>query len=131
LKKSIKALLLIILIIAGFLTKACTAHWCGFINNYLGGIIYVLFLIILVSLIFPYAHPLRITLIIFGFTCFIELSQLIHNDFLNNLRKSFFVRALIGNVFNLLDFVFYLIGSLIGYCVLNVSGREILKKIKK
>lgn len=88
------------------------------------------FFILLGSLIFPDTNPLKITLIVFGITCFIELSQLIHNDFLNNLRKSFLIRALIGSVFNVMDFVYYFIGAVISYGVLKAFELIKLKDVK-
>jgi hypothetical protein len=114
----LKLSLLIILIPIGLLTKVYSGIGSEFVINYFGGVIYVLFFIVLASLIFPQAGPLKVSFIIFFITSLIELSQLVQNDFLNSLRTNFLIRSLIGSVFNLSDFVFYFVGALIGYGIL-------------
>ena len=116
----IKFSLAIILIPIGLLTKAYNGFGSEFIQNYMGGIIYVIFFIVLTSLVFPQAAPLKISLIVLCVTCLLELSQLIQISFINSLRKQYIIRALIGSVYNTFDFVFYLLGAIMGYSVLLI-----------
>jgi hypothetical protein len=117
----VKLSLLTILIPLGLLTKFYSGIGSDFVTNYLGGVIYVVFFILLASLVFPKTSPIRISLIVLCITCLLEFTQLIQIDFLNRLRQSFIIRALIGSVFNVLDFVFYLTGAVIGYIILLLN----------
>jgi hypothetical protein len=115
----IKLLLAILLIPIGLLTKVYLGIGSEFVTNYLGGVIYVVFFIMLASLVLPQANPLIISLIVLSLTCLIEVSQLIQNDILKNLRTHFLIRSLIGSVFNVFDFIYYFVGGLIGYAILE------------
>jgi hypothetical protein len=128
--KIIKIFLIIILIPIGLLTKVYSGVGSEFVTNYIGGVIYVVFFIVLASLVFPEANWLKISLIVFGITCLLEFSQLIQVSFLNNLRKYFIIRALIGSVFNVLDFVFYFIGAFLGFGILSLISKTTIKKNK-
>ena len=119
-----KLILLLILIPLGFLTKVYSGFGSEFVTNYLGGVIYVVFFIVLASLVFPKTTPLKISLIVLCVTCLLEFSQFIQLDFLNSLRKHFMIRALIGSVFNFLDFVFYVSGTFLGFFVLRAINGE-------
>jgi hypothetical protein len=114
----LKLSLAIILIPIGLLTKVYSGIGSEFVTNYLGGVIYVVFFIVLASLVFPKVNPLKISLFVLGFACLIEVSQLIQNDLLKDLRTHFLIRILMGSVFNIFDFVFYFVGALIGYGIL-------------
>jgi len=116
--KFIKLSLAIILVPIGLLTKVYNGFGHEFVTNYLGGVIYVVFFIVLASLVFPKAKPLKISLFVLGLTCIIEVSQLIQNDLLKDLRSHFLIRSLIGSVFNISDIVFYTVGALIGFSIL-------------
>jgi hypothetical protein len=121
----IKLSLVIILIPIGFFTKVYSGIGNEFVTNHLGGIIYVVFFILLASLVFPKANPLKISLIILSLTCLIEVTQLIQTDLLKNLRMHFIIRALIGSVFNVYDFVFYVVGAAIGFGILEILKNRI------
>jgi hypothetical protein len=120
-----KLFLLFILIPLGLLTKVYSGFEDELVTNYFGGVIYVVFFILLTSLIFPQISSLKLSFIILCIVCLLEFSQLIQISFLNSLRKYFIIRTLIGKVFNVSDFVSYFIGALIGYGIL------ISLKIKK
>ena len=115
-----KLILLLLLIIFGIATKFYSGPGREFVNNYLGGVIYVMFFILLASLILPHGNILKLSLLILIITCLLEFSQLITGEFLNKIRAHFIVRSLIGSVFNKFDFLFYLFGALIGYYVLRM-----------
>jgi hypothetical protein len=42
-----------------------------------------------------------------------------------NLRMHFIIRALIGSVFNVFDFVFYVVGAIIGFGILEILKKRI------
>lgn len=126
----LKLPILVILVPIGLLTKLYSGLGREFINNYLGGVFYVIFFIVLTSLIFPKTTLLKISLIIFCITCLLEFSQLIQISFLNSLREYFIIRALIGSVFNVFDFIFYFIGALIGFATLTLINKILTNKNK-
>ncbi|MCX6327203.1 MAG: DUF2809 domain-containing protein [Bacteroidia bacterium] len=109
-----KFTLLFILIAIGLLTKVYSGIGNEFVTNYLGGVIYVLFFIVLASLVFPKASPIKISLIVLCITCLLEFTQLIHIPTLELFRKNFIFRALFGSTFNPYDFIGYFVGALSG-----------------
>jgi hypothetical protein len=115
----LKLIIVVVLISAGLLTKTYSGFGREFVNNYLGGIIYVVFFIILGSLILPSANILKLSLIVLFITCLLEFSQLLKGEILNELRAHFIFRSLIGSVFNVFDFMFYIAGASVGYCFLR------------
>jgi hypothetical protein len=110
----IKLLLLFLLIFLGILSKKYIGPADNFINNHLGGIIYVIFWIYLFSFIFPKPPLSLLVLWVFLMACFIECTQLIHTPTLELLRRNFVFRVLFGSTFNPLDFMWYFIGALFG-----------------
>jgi len=121
----LKFLLLISLIPLGLLTKVYSGFGSQIVINYLGGVIYVIFFIVLASLVFPQITPFKISSIVLCIVCLLEFSQLFETSFLTYLRKHFIIRMLIGSVFNVFDFIFYLVGAILGY-----GGLLIFKKLK-
>jgi hypothetical protein len=111
-----KGLFLLLLLITGLLTKLDCVY--PFINNYIGGIIYVIFFIILTSIFYPNSKPLSLSFTILIITSLLEFSQLIQNKELTSLRSHFLIRALIGSVFNVFDFIFYFLGAITGFLIL-------------
>lgn len=119
-----KLFLIVIFIPLGLLTKGYSGFGDEFVNKYFGGVIYVVFFVLLASLIFPHSSTLKMPLTVVFITCLIEFSQLIQVDFLNILRKSLIARSLIGSVFNVFDFIFYFVGGLISYGILELLKNE-------
>jgi len=115
-----KLLFVFLLIPIGLLTKFYSGFGHEFVCNNLGGVIYVIFFIVLFSLIFPNAHPIKISLVVLCVTCLIECSQLIQTDILNQFRTYLIFRTLFGSVFNVFDLLYYIIGALLGYTVLKL-----------
>jgi hypothetical protein len=125
----LKLSLVIILIPIRLLTKVYSGIGNEFVSNYLGGVIYILFFIVLASLVFPKANPLLISLFVLSLTCLIEFSQLIQNDILKNLRTHFLIRSLNSSIFNLFNFIYYALGALIGDEIILALNRKNTKMI--
>ena len=118
----LKLFLVLILIPIGLLTKVYSGIGSEFVANYLGGVIYVVFLIVLVSLIFSKTSLIKTSIIVLCITCLLEFTQLIHTPTLELFRKNFIFRALLGSTFNPLDFFWYFVGALAGlFLVLFVN----------
>jgi len=120
----VKIIILILLVIFGVATKFYHGVASGFVNNYLGGMVYVIFWIIFFSLCFPGVRAFKIAAWVFIATCLIEVTQLSDASFLERLREYFVFRTLIGTSFNLLDMLFYLAGALAGYGMLVWLDRK-------
>jgi hypothetical protein len=111
------------LIIAGITTKYYNGTGEEFIHNHLGGAIYVIFWILFFSIIFPKYSHFKLTIWVFSITCLIEFTQLIHTPILENAREFFIFRTLFGSTFNPYDFIWYLIGAILGYYLLVITSK--------
>ena len=85
-------------------------------NNYGAGLLYEIFWILVVFLFFPYKKAVnKIPLWVLAATCFLEVLQLWHPRFLEEIRSFFLGKALIGTTFVWWDFPHYFVGCLIGW----------------
>jgi len=125
----LKLLILALLDPPGILTKFYAGPGSSFVNNHLGGVLYVVFFIFLASLFFPKTNALKLSLIVLAITCLLEFTQLIQTNFLNKIREYFVVHALIGSSFNMMDLPFYAIGGGIGFMSLKwvKDGKKIIR----
>jgi hypothetical protein len=105
---------LALLIPAGFLTKAYRGPLQAWVEGSLGGVLYEMFWIWLVSLLFPRWRTWIIVVSVLAATSVIEAGQLWHPAFLVPVRRSFIGRTLIGTSFSWLDFPHYVLGCAIG-----------------
>lgn len=110
------ALILLLLITPlGFYTKYYSGPAADWVNDSLGGIFYEIFWCLLVFLFFINTKAWVIAASVFIVTCFLEVLQLWHPEFLEFIRSYFIGRIILGTSFNLYDFIYYFIGSLMGY----------------
>ena len=112
-KGAILSLLFIIPI--GLYTKFYSGLGSDWINHSLGGVFYEIFWCTLFSAFFTNIHPIRISLFVLGFTCILEFLQLSDFSLLQFVRSYFIGRILIGTSFSWTDFLYYFIGSGIGW----------------
>ena len=114
------ALILLLLVTPfGFYTKIYLGPGASWVNDSLGGVFYEIFWCLLVFLLMVNARALVIATSVFMVTCFLEVLQLWHPEFLEIIRSYFIGRTLLGTSFNLYDFIYYFIGSGIGYLILT------------
>jgi len=111
------ALTLIALGLVGVGTKFYHGEFEGWLHNYAGGMIYEIFWIVLFGALFHKVRAWRIALSVFLVTCGLETLQLYHPPLLESIRSTFIGRALIGHGFDPWDFLYYVIGSAIGWGV--------------
>ncbi|MBN1782909.1 DUF2809 domain-containing protein [bacterium] len=106
---------LIFLVPLGFYTK----HYHGFgkiwVSQSLGGVLYEIFWCLAAAAVFPKAHPVRISVIVFLATSVLECLQLWHPPFLTAIRATLIGRTLLGDTFTWLDFPYYVTGSVLGW----------------
>ncbi len=84
-------------------------------NNYFGDFLYQIFLILLVTFVWPQASPAWTSLGVFIFNCAIEFLQLWQPPFLQAIRATLFGRLLLGNSFVWDDFLYYGGGCTLGF----------------
>ena len=112
-------LFLLLITPLGFYTKFYSGPGASWVNDSLGGIFYEIFWCLLVFLFFKNAKAWVVATSVFIVTCFLEVLQLWHPEFLEIIRSYFIGRTVLGTSFNLYDFIYYFIGSGIGYLILT------------
>ena len=120
LRKRWTLLCLMIIIPLGFYSKFYTGPAEGWVNNSLGGILYVVFWSLLTSLFFARIRAWIIAAIVLLTTCMLEFLQLWHPPFLEVIRSTFIGVTLIGNSFSGLDLVHYVIGFILSGTLLTL-----------
>lgn len=109
----------------GFATKFYTGPGSEWVVNEAGGLLYVVFWILVVQMLFPRVSPLRTALAVTAVTSALEFGQLWHPPFLERIRATFLGRALIGATFAWSDFPYYAAGAVVGYGVARaLTGRR-------
>ncbi len=103
----------------GFYTKLYSGLGASWVNDSLGGVFYEIFWCLLVFLFLKNAKAWVVATSVFIVTCFLEVLQLWHPKFLEFIRSYFIGRTVLGSSFNLYDFIYYFIGSGIGYLILS------------
>ena len=120
---------IIIIISVGFYTKFYSGPASGWVNNSLGGILYVIFWSLVFYLIGPKTNPLKIVTIVFILTGMLEFLQLWHPVILESIRSHFLGRSIIGSSFSQSDFFYYFIGAITAYLLIMFLRRTETKNI--
>ncbi len=119
-KLKIYAILFLMFIIPiGFYSKMYSGFGHEWVNNKAGGVFYEIFWCLVFYILLPKSKPIKIVIWVFSITCLLEFTQLLNNGFLEIIRSNFIGRTIIGSSFSWSDFLYYLIGSLVGYFILN------------
>ena len=120
-KKNRIVILLSILIVTplGFACKFYAGPGAKWVNDSLGGLLYEVFWCLAISVIIIKVKPWKIALSVFIVTSILELLQLWHPIFLEIIRSTFIGRTIIGTTFVPSDFIYYTIGSLVGWILLE------------
>jgi hypothetical protein len=117
-------ILLALLVPLGLFTKRYTGPAAPWVADNLGGVLYVLFWILLALAAVPRLSPGRVALTVLAITCALELLQLSHPPWLQAIRGTFIGHALLGNTFAWLDFPHYVAGALLGWGI----GRRLARR---
>jgi hypothetical protein len=106
---------LLIIVPLGFYSKFYSGYAARWVNNSLGGVLYVIFWCLFAFLLLSNTKPWKIAAAIFTITCALEFLQLWHPPFLEFLRSNFAGRTVLGTSFSWSDFLYYLAGGGIGW----------------
>lgn len=126
-KRIIAFIALLNITLLGLYTKNYSGVFENWINNSLGGVFYVMFFCCVLYLIKPTLNKYKIALIVYIATCLVELSQLSHFYMLDEARRTFVGRTLLGNTFVYEDFIWYTVGALLSLPVvwfMNYLGEK-------
>lgn len=104
-------LALAVVVPLGFATKLTDAE---LVRGYLGGVLYVVFWILLVLFARPRLRPGSVAVVVFLATCALEAIQLWHPPWLEHIRATFLGHALLGSTFSWWDFPCYAAGAALG-----------------
>ena len=121
-----KWILLALLIVTptGFLFKFYSGPTHRWFNNYGAGVMYEVFWCLLVFLFYPNKKaPAKIATGVFFATAFLEVLQLWHPLFLQQIRSTFLGSALLGTTFVWWDFPHYVLGCLLGWLCMRAISR--------
>ncbi|MBU3144205.1 DUF2809 domain-containing protein [Clostridium sp. CF012] len=111
------AVMIIIVIILGLGSRKLTDVLPAFLNIYLGDALWALMIFIGVSFIFREMETKIISLIGISFCYLIELSQLYHSNWIDNIRRTTLGGLVLGYVFSWSDLLGYAIGTLVGVII--------------
>ena len=110
---------ILIIIPLGFASKFYIGFGAKWFNDSFGGLLYEVFWCLLVSIILIKIKPWKIASVVFIITCILEFLQLWHPIFLEMIRDTFIGRTIIGTSFVPSDFIYYFIGSFVGWVLLE------------
>ena len=115
--KKVRWTLISILIIVplGIYSKFYSGQAARWVNDSLGGVLYVIFWCLFAFLFLSNTKPWKIAAVVFAITCFLEFLQLLHPTFLEFLRSNFVGRTILGTTFSWSDFPYYAVGGGIGW----------------
>jgi hypothetical protein len=122
-----KRILISLLIVTptGFLFKLYCGPAQGWFRNYGAGVLYEIFWCLFFFYFWPRKEMItRIAVGVFLVTCFLEILQLWHPWFLEQIRSSFFGSALIGTTFVWWDFPHYALGCCIGWLWMRLIAKR-------
>ena len=122
-KKGWTLLLLGILVPVGLATKRYSGPAQFWVNNSLGGVFYVVFWSLLLSLAMPKLHRIKNVAVVFLATCAIELLQLWRPPLLQLFRSNFIGATVLGTTFTWSDFPHYAAGALCSFLLLSFLVR--------
>jgi hypothetical protein len=115
---------LIFIVIFGLITKFYRGVGQTWLNDTFGGIPYEIFWILLVAFLWPQGHPGKIAGGVFMATCLLEFLQLWQPLWLQAIRATLPGRLVLGNAFDWGDFLYYAIGSGLGWIWLRALPRQ-------
>jgi|WetSurMetagenome_2_1015567.scaffolds.fasta_scaffold25363_7 hypothetical protein len=119
-----KFMLLILVLITSLYTKKYQGQFQSVVNNNLGGIFYVMFGSLLISVVFPKFKIHWAVLTALTLTCMLEFLQYLKIPFMQEMAHNKVFAYLFGNSFNPNDFLYYFLGAFIVLVLLRMMERS-------
>ncbi len=108
----------------GFYSKFYEGPWAFWVNNSVGGVLYEIFWCLLAAAIFKNTNAWKIAGIVLLATCTLEVLQLSNAFVLTWIRQYFIGRVIIGTHFIWSDFIYYLLGCLLGALLIRLLNKS-------
>lgn len=108
------ALSLLLLVPLGIGTKLYAGPAGEWVRGHAGGVLYVVFWIVVVATVAPSLAPWKMASGVLFVTCLVEITQLWEPTILRQIRQRFIGRALLGTTFTCWDFPHYGLGAILG-----------------
>ena len=121
-------LFLILLIPIGLGTKFYCGRFAFGVNTSLSDVIYEIFWAVLIYLVFPRISIKQNIAGVFVATSILEVLQLVKTPLLTTIRSNFWGKILLGTTFVWSDFFYYAMGCMIGYIILVIHRKSIVKQ---
>ena len=115
---------MLIIVPLGLYSKSYSGQAANWVNDSLGGVLYVIFWCLFAFLFLSNTKPWRIAAAVFAVTCFLEFLQLWHPPFLEFLRSNFVGRTILGTTFTWSDFPYYAVGGGIGLLWMKILQKH-------
>lgn len=122
------ALSLLLLIPLGIGTKFYAGPATGWVRGHAGGVLYVVFWIVVVATVAPSLAPWKMACGVLLVTCLLEITQLWEPAILQRIRRHFIGRTLIGTTFTWWDFPHYGLGAILGGIFVRGMGLTALEE---
>jgi Protein of unknown function (DUF2809) len=119
----ILAIAIFIIVPLGYIIRFTPIPGLEWLNDFLGGVAYEIFWILLVMFLFPQWSPFWVALGVCLATCALEFLQLWQPPFLQAMRSTLAGRLVLGNAFTWTDFINYFIGSFLGWGMMRSLSR--------
>ena len=103
----------------GFATKFYSGPGAWELSSSAGGLLYVLFWMLIVCVVAPTLSSRSAATGVFLVTCALEILQLWHPALLQRIRSTFVGQAILGDTFDWSDFPYYAAGALTGYLLVK------------
>jgi hypothetical protein len=111
-----------IVLVLGLVSRRYREWFPDFIATYTGDTLWALMVFLLIGFLFPTLSTVKVAIIALGFSFFIEISQLYHTPWLDELRQYRLVALVIGRGFLWSDLICYSVGIAIGVIGEKVSN---------
>lgn len=119
-----KMILMVLVLITGLYTRDYRGEYQDTINNNAGGVFYVIFGSLVISLLFPTLKSFTIASLSFALTCVVEIVQYFQFPFMLRIAHHKLLAYLFGSSYNPKDFIYYGIGAVCSVLVLVLIRRN-------
>lgn len=106
--------LTLLVIILGLASRKFSIYLPSFVNLYVGDSLWALMIFCFVGVILPKAKVWQVTLVALIFCYFIEITQLYHSPWIDELRQNRLAALILGRGFLWSDLVCYTVGVAFG-----------------
>lgn len=117
------AAMTIIVIVLGLCSRKMNNVLPNFVNTYLGDALWALMVFVALGFIFSYKDTKRVAMIGIVFCYIIEISQLYHANWIDNIRATTLGGLVLGYGFSWSDLLAYAMGIAVGVGVDGLWGK--------